>query len=139
MKTLGLIIVLGVGVLAMLLAVLPVGTTTTIQMYPEKLQTTAGLLRVGEIRVENTGIFSRVIELPEFSACVGDTEIPIDSYTKAGDTVVKGAGQLPTISLTPGESGVIYLVAQESSFGETVQLFYRTPRFSCLTADKPAR
>ena len=139
MKTLGLIIVLGVGVLAMLLAVLPVGTTTTIQMYPERLEATTGLLRVGEIRVQNIGLFSRTIELPEFAACVGDSEIPLDSYTGAGDTVVKGVGQLSSITLSAHESGVIYIVAQESSFGETVQVFYRTPRFSCLTADKPAR
>lgn len=139
MKTLGLIVVLGVGVLAMLLAVLPVGTTTHIDMYPERLETTAGLLRVGEIRVTNDGMFSRTVRLPEFAACVGDSEISLDSYTDAQGTVVKGVGQLPGITLAPYESGTIYIVAQESGFGETVQVFYRMPRFSCLTADKPVQ
>jgi len=139
MKTLGLIIVLGVGVLAMILAVLPAGTTTTVQMYPERGETTTGLLRVGEIRVENTGIFTRTITLPAFVACAGDTEIPLDAYTESGENLVRGVGQLQSITLMPSESGTIYLLARESTFGETVRVFYSTPNFSCLTADNPVR
>lgn len=139
MKTLGLTIVLAVGVFAMLLAVVPAGITTEIDMYPERLETTAGLLRVGELRVENTGVFTRTISLPAFAACVGDEEIALDAYTEAGDTVVRGVGQVEQVTLGPGERGTIYLVARESGFGETVQVFERTASFSCLTAERPIR
>lgn len=139
MKTLGLIIVLTVGVLAMLLAVIPAGITTEIDMYPERLETTAGLLRVGEIRVENNGIFTRSITLPAFAACVGDEEMPLDAYTEAGENVVRGVGQVERITLGPSERGTVYLVARESGFGETVRVFERTADFSCLTAERPIR
>jgi hypothetical protein len=137
MKTLGLVIVLSTGVLAMLLTVIPLGTDTTVIVNPERSETALGLLRVAELRIRNDGIFTRSVELPELVACIGDREIALDAYTEANSATVRGAGQLRAVAVQPGETGVVFLVARETSFGETILVYYRTEHFSCLTANNP--
>ncbi len=137
MKSLGIIIVLAAGVLAIVLALVPLGVTTDIVAAPQRGDTTAGNLRVAEITVRNDGIFTRTIALPQLAACAGDQRVPIDAYVGAQGTLVRGAGQIPTISITPGEQGTVYLVTRESGFYETIRLYRETKGFSCITATNP--
>lgn len=137
MKTLGLIVVLSVGVLAILLALVPIGITTKVTLYPERGETTLGNLRIGEVVVQNSGIFTRAVSLPQLAACAGGQEIPIDAYLGAAGTVVRGAGQVPYVTVQPGETGTVYLVSRESGMFETITIYTERQGFSCLTATSP--
>jgi hypothetical protein len=137
MKTLGLIVVLSVGIVAMIIALVPIGVSVDVYANPASGETTLGNLRVAEITVHNQGIVTRTVRLPQLVACQGDAEVPIDAHVGAADTVVRGAGQIPHITVQPGETGTVYLVTRESGLFETIQVFYRTDNFSCLTASNP--
>ncbi len=137
MKTLGLIVVLGVGVLAILFALVPLGVTTTVTLYPERGETTLGNLRIGEVTVRNDGVFTRAVSLPQLVACAGAQEVAIDAYLGAAGTVVRGSGQLPYVSVQPGETGTVYLVTRESGLYETISVYAERTGFSCLTATEP--
>ncbi len=133
MKTLGLILVLSAGILVMTLALLPLSISTTIQAYPQSQTVTAGQLRVGQITVDNDGLFARNVKLPEVTGCVGDIEVPLDMWTVSESALVRGAGRVPYIKVKPGEQGTVYLIARDITLNDHLLLFYRTPYFSCLT------
>lgn len=137
MKTLGLIVVLSVGIIAMIIALIPIGVSIDVNANPARGDTTLGNLRVAEITVHNQGIVTRTVRLPQLVACVGDTEVPIDAHTDASDSIVRGVGQISTITVLPGETGKVYLVTRESGLYETIQVYYRSDGFSCLTASNP--
>ncbi len=137
MKTLSLIVVLSVGVLAIVLALVPLGITTTVSLYPDRGETTLGNLRIGEVTVRNDGVFTRAVSLPQLVACAGAQEIIIDAYLGAAGTVVRGSGQLPYVSVQPSETGTVYLVTRESGLYETISIYNDRSGFSCLTASNP--
>ena len=136
MKTLGLIVVLSLCVLAMILVLLPLGITMDVQAYPQAGETTMGKARVGEITIHNDGWFTQTVRIPEYTACIGEQEIPLDAWIAAGTSVVRGTGQVQQIKLRAGESGTIYLVATDNSLHENMVLYRRGEYFSCLNPGK---
>jgi hypothetical protein len=137
MKTLGLTLILCSGVLVLLFLLIPVGIKLDIHAYPEQKQTINGQLRVAQLSVSNNGWFSQKISLPELTACVGDTEIPLDAWLANEGNVVPGVGQRKTITLRAGESGTIYYIARDSVFYDTMRIYEREPYFSCLNPGAP--
>lgn len=133
MKILGLLILLGVGLLVMIFLLMPIGVRTSVTHYSEPVLL-YGQLRLGQVAVENEGWFPRTVQLPELAGCAGDTEVPLDLWMATGDAVVEGVDAPDSVRLRRGERGVFYVIASDAGFGENVQLYYRTPNFSCLTA-----
>ncbi len=138
MKTLGLIVVLALGILVVTLSIIPLNVQTDVETYSDVQVVTLGQERVGQITITNTGWFTRRVTLPELVGCVGDKEVPLDSWTVAQNGVVRGVGQIPYIQVAPGEEGVVYIIASEHHPEETLKIYYRTPYFSCLTPGTPA-
>ena len=137
MKTFGIIVILCSGILVLLLLLIPIGVQMQLNAYPDQHYTVNGQLRVAQLVVTNTGIFSQRITLPELTACAGATEIPLDSWLLSGGAVTPGFGQQRSISLRAGESGTVYYVARESTFYETLKVYRREPYFSCLNPGIP--
>jgi hypothetical protein len=135
MKTLGLIVVLSIGILVMMLVLIPVRVTTEVHADPARVE--MGKVRVGHIAVQNNGWFTQRVRLPELTACAGDREVPLDGWLISGDTTVRGVGQPNSIVLHAGEKGVVSLIASDADFAETLQLYYRRSHFSCLNPGKP--
>jgi hypothetical protein len=132
MKSLGLILVLSVGIIVMMLTLIPV--RTSVQVFAEEADTSLGKARVGQIIVRNDGWFTQRVRLPELTACIGEQEVPLDGWTVSGDTIVRGVGQPPAVVVSPGEVGKVYLMASDVSFAESITLHYRKAHFSCLDA-----
>jgi hypothetical protein len=135
MKTVGLALILSIGIVVMLLILVPIRITTAVTRYTEPA-TMHGQLRVGQISIHNNGWFGKHVALPEVVGCVGEHEVPLDAWAVQGETVVEGIGIPSTVYVAAGEEGVFYLIARDALFDEHVSLYYRTTHFSCLTADK---
>lgn len=136
MKTLGLIIVCSLGILITLVLLLPIGISMQIHAFPDKSATIFGKAKVGDITVQNNGWFTQTVDIPEITGCIGDQEVPLDSWLAAGSSVVKGAGSVSNIKLKPGEEGTIYLVASDATINEKLFLYHRVEHFSCLIPGK---
>lgn len=121
----------------MIILLIPVGVTVNTLAYPQAQSTIQGKLRVGEIQITNNGWFTQHVHLPELTGCIGDQEVPLDAWIASDSGVASGAGQVSSITVAPGESGKIYLVATDATIYENMLIYERTTGFSCLDPGTP--
>jgi hypothetical protein len=133
MKTLGLVVIISLGLLVTILLLIPMQATVQVNTYPESKMTIMGKARVGEVQVTNNAFFGQQVALPELTACVGDVEVPLDMWVVNGQSVTPGIGQPASIYVPAQKAGILYLVASDNAFDETMKIYTRTKHFSCLT------